>query len=128
MVLGNVLLLVSLAAVNLGRTDGSIFLPRAPDLAALVFLGVVQIGVAYVCFGFGVARVAALEASLIGMIEPVLNPVWVFLALGEKPGWGAVAGGTVIIVAVAARTIASERRRRPEPDVRADFTVLSSEV
>jgi drug/metabolite transporter (DMT)-like permease len=125
MVLGNAMLAAGLLAVNLGRSDASIFTPGASDLAALLFLGVVQIGLAYILFGFGMAHVEALEASLIGMIEPVLNPIWVFLALGEKPGAWAVAGGAVIIAAVTVRTIAAERRR--DTDVRADFGVLGSE-
>ena len=109
MVLGNGLLLVSLFAVNLGRQDASLFTPGVTDLAALAFLGVVQIGLAYVLFGLGIAHVRALEALLIGMLEPVLNPVWVFLALGEAPGWWAVLGGAIIVTAVGARTVVSER-------------------
>ena len=126
MVLGNAMLVLGLLAVNLGRGETTIFAPGAGDMAALLFLGVVQIGLAYILFGFGMAHVEALEASLIGMIEPVLNPLWVFLALGETPGWWAVAGGAVIIAAVAVRTVVSERRR--EADVRADFGVLGSEA
>ena len=76
-----------------------------------MFLGVLQIGLAYVLFGYGIARIPALETSLIGMLEPVLNPVWVFVFLGETPGWWAVLGGAVIVAAVVARTIVSERRR-----------------
>lgn len=111
MVLGNVLLVVVLAAVNGARGEAEIFTPSVRDLSGLLFLGVVQIGVAYVLFGFGMAHVQAIEASLIGMIEPVLNPVWVFLALGERPGPWAIAGGAVIIAAVTVRSVISERRR-----------------
>jgi drug/metabolite transporter, DME family len=109
MVLGNLLLLVGLIGVNLARRDPALFEPGPGDLAALVFLGVVQIGIAYAAFTFGIGRVGALEASLIGMLEPVLNPVWVFLVLGETPGWWAVLGGTIIIAAVAARAWRTER-------------------
>lgn len=109
MVLGNILLVVGLLAVNLARSSSAPFTPDLGDVAGLVFLGVVQIGFAYLLFGFGVAHVQALEASLIGMLEPVLNPVWVFLFLGETPGWWAVLGGAVIVAAVAARTVATER-------------------
>lgn len=111
MVAGNVLLFAGMLAVNAARGDGAAFTPAAADWAALVFLGVVQIGLAYVIFGYGIAHLQALEAGLIGMLEPVLNPAWVFLFLGERPGWWAVAGGAVIIFAVAGRTVASERRR-----------------
>lgn len=109
MVLGNILLVVGLLAVNLGRGTSAPFTPDLKDVAGIVFLGVVQIGFAYLLFGYGVAYVQALEASLIGMLEPVLNPVWVFLFLGETPGWWAVLGGAIIVTAVAARTFATEK-------------------
>jgi drug/metabolite transporter, DME family len=126
MLLGNALLVLGLLAVNVGRREWAVFTPGPADLGGLVVLGVVQIGLAYMLFTFGVARVQALEASLIGMLEPVLNPVWVFLALGETPGWWAVAGGAIIVTAVAGRTIATERRR--EPEVREEFGVLGAET
>jgi drug/metabolite transporter, DME family len=115
MVLGNLVLIVGLLAVNAGRGSGAAFTPGMGDLAGLVFLGVVQIGVSYAVFSYGIMRVGALEASLIGMLEPVLNPVWVFLLLGETPGWWAVAGGAVIIAAVAGRTVVTELRRARVP-------------
>jgi len=124
MILGNVLLVAASVAVNAVHEPGA-FVPGVGDLGGLFFLGVVQIGLAYVLFGFGIAHVQALEASLIGMLEPVLNPVWVFIFLGESPGWWAVAGGAVIISAVVARTAATERRRAAL--TRAEFGVLSAE-
>ena len=111
MLLGNILLVVGLLVVNLARGTSAPFTPDFSDVVGLVFLGVVQIGFAYLLFGYGVAYVQALEASLIGMLEPVLNPVWVFLFLGETPGWWAVLGGAIIVAAVAARTFATERGR-----------------
>jgi drug/metabolite transporter (DMT)-like permease len=111
MVLGNIILVVGLLAVTVARGTSAPFTPDAGDIAGIAFLGVVQIGFAYLLFGYGVEHVQALEASLIGMLEPVLNPVWVFLFLGETPGWWAVLGGTIIVAAVAARTIATERGR-----------------
>ena len=111
MVWGNVLLVVGLLVVNIVRGSSAPFTPDASDAGGLIFLGVVQIGIAYLLFGYGVAHVQALEASLIGMLEPVLNPVWVFLFLGETPGWWAVLGGAIIVAAVAARTLATERGR-----------------
>ena len=111
MMLGNIILVVGLLAVNLARRDTAQFTPDASDAFGLVFLGVVQIGFAYLLFGWGVAHVQALEASLIGMLEPVLNPVWVFLFLGETPGWWAVLGGAIIVAAVGTRTLVTERAR-----------------
>lgn len=115
MFLGNVILVVGLLAVNLFRADSGVFTPGLQDVLGLIVLGVVQIGFAYLLFGFGVAHVQALEASLIGMLEPVLNPVWVFLFLGETPGWWAVLGGAIIVAAVAVRTWISERTRPTSP-------------
>jgi drug/metabolite transporter (DMT)-like permease len=117
MVLGNGILVAGLLAANLARGSAGPFTPGAGDVAGLAFLGIVQIGLAYAIFGFGIARVGALEASLIGMLEPVLNPIWVFLALGETPGWWAVVGGGVIIAAVTVRTVLTERGRGGETAV-----------
>lgn len=95
-----------------------LFLPMpkfsAASLAAIVGLGVLQIGLASALFAIGIKRVTALDASLIGVLEPVFNPVWVFLALGEKPGANALAGGGIIIVAVIASTAFSLRREGRE--------------
>ncbi|HUJ27791.1 MAG TPA: EamA family transporter, partial [Myxococcales bacterium] len=52
----------------------------------------------------GVRKVPAAEASLISMLEPILNPVWVLLFFGERPGAWAVAGGAVVIASVVLRT------------------------
>jgi drug/metabolite transporter (DMT)-like permease len=111
MVLGNALLVAVTLAVNLARMETTSFTPGPADIAGLLWLGIIQIGFAYVLFGFGIAHVAALEATLIGMLEPVLNPIWVFIFLGETPGWWAVLGGTIIVAAVGFRTVISERRR-----------------
>ncbi len=111
MVLGNALLVVVTLAVILARQETSAFTPGLADIAGLLWLGIIQIGFAYILFGFGIAHIAALEATLIGMLEPVLNPIWVFVFLGETPGWWAVLGGAIIIAAVTSRTLISERRR-----------------
>jgi drug/metabolite transporter (DMT)-like permease len=92
----------------------------APDLALLVYLGVFQLGLAYLAFSRGVAGTPAIEASLLILLEPVLNPIWTFLFAGERPGPWAVAGGGVVLAATAWRTLAPiltpklEAARRPE--------------
>ena len=113
MVLGNVVLVVLILPIALARDASALFAPGWGDAAALAFLGIVQIGLAYVVFGQGIAHVTALEASLVGMLEPVLNPLWVLLVLGERPGWWAVAGGCVIIGVVAVRTVVAGRAPPP---------------
>ena len=111
MVLGNLLLVAATLAWSVGRGESAAFTPGVGDMAGLLVLGVLQIGLAYVLFAYGIARVRVLEASLIGMLEPVLNPVWVFAFLGETPGWWAVGGGTIIVLAVVGRTWFAERAR-----------------
>ncbi len=65
------------------------------DIFAVVMLGVFQIGLAYFLFTYGVTHgVRSLDASIIGFIEPLLNPVWVFLFIGEKPSNWAILGGS----------------------------------
>ncbi|HEY2930292.1 MAG TPA: DMT family transporter [Acidobacteriota bacterium] len=73
------------------------------QLLGVVFLGVVQIGVAYAFFTHAIAHLSALEGTLIAMLEPVLNPVWVYLGTGEIPSRWAILGGSLIIGTVAAR-------------------------
>lgn len=74
------------------------------DFGMVAFLGIFQIGIAYAIFSYGLKRVFAIEASLIGMIEPVLNPVWVLIWYGEVPSAGAIMGGIIIILAISMRT------------------------
>ncbi|REJ77752.1 MAG: EamA/RhaT family transporter [Acidobacteria bacterium] len=85
----------------------------AIDLSSVAYLGIFQIGVAYILFTNGLARgVRSLDASIIGFIEPLLNPVWVLLFLGERPSSWALLGGTVILSGVLLHTLLMQRRRR----------------
>jgi drug/metabolite transporter (DMT)-like permease len=67
---------------------------------------------AYVFLVKGVKYVPALEASLILLLEPLLNPVWVLLTLGEKPGPLAMVGGLIILGSVVVRTTMPHLRER----------------
>jgi DME family drug/metabolite transporter len=83
------------------------------DAAVVLYLGVVQIGLAYTLFTLGMARgVRSLDAGVVGYIEPMLNPVWVFLFLGERPSNWAVTGGSIIIAAVFIHTVVLARRAK----------------
>ena len=73
----------------------------------LCLLGVVQIAVAYALFVRGLRYVSATEASLVGMLEPVANPVWVFLFLGERPAALSLLGGAIVLGAIVWRTLAA---------------------
>ena len=77
--------------------------PRSAIVLGL--LGVFQIGVAYALFVSGLKHVTAMEGSLIGMLEPIANPIWVFLFLGEKPGIYSIVGGAIVLAAIAWRTV-----------------------
>ncbi|MBK7934800.1 MAG: EamA family transporter [Acidobacteria bacterium] len=81
------------------------------DFAAVAFLGIFQIGISYILFIKGVrGGTRPLDASIIGFIEPLLNPVWVFLFVGERPSQWALLGGTIIIATVVAHTFVQYRR------------------
>lgn len=77
------------------------------DFAMVTFLGVFQIAFAYALFSYGLKRIIAVEASIISMFEPVLNPIWVFIGYGEVPTFYAIVGGIIIITAISVRTIIS---------------------
>jgi drug/metabolite transporter (DMT)-like permease len=105
-ILGNLLgFLVGLPAM---ASAGS--LPGTRGLTALLLLGVVQLGVPYLFYVRAIRHVTALEAVLIPVIEPILNPVWVLLIIGEKPSRLSLLGGLIVIVAVTWRAINSVRR------------------
>jgi drug/metabolite transporter (DMT)-like permease len=78
---------------------------------SVLFLGIVQVGIATALFSYGIKRIAAVEAMLIAMIEPVLNPVWVLLVTGEKPSLSALAGGAIIVASVAASSVIGRKRK-----------------
>lgn len=105
---GNLLVVLLTAPVGLAALSRI----SAQDAGSILFLGIFQIGVAYTLFTLGMARgVRSLDASIVGYIEPVLNPVWVFLVLGERPSGWALVGGCIIISAVVMHTIRGRLRR-----------------
>lgn len=91
------------AIIGLPFTAGS-----APDLSsliALVLLGVFQLGLPYILYSYAITHVSALEAVLIPILEPILNPIWVFLVLGEAPSPWAFAGGFIVLTAIVGRSV-----------------------
>jgi drug/metabolite transporter (DMT)-like permease len=98
------------------------------DFAMVAYLGVFQMGLALVFYSLAIVHVPALEATLILTLEPVLNPVWVFLVIGEKPGPLALLGGLSVVAAVVARAALGSReesRTRRAVDVRYSDTPRS---
>lgn len=86
-------------------------MPDVLSWIGLVFLGVIQLGLSYVLYSEAIRHVTALEAILIPGLEPILNPVWVFLILGERPGKWALIGGFIVLISVTLRSLMAIRRR-----------------
>jgi drug/metabolite transporter (DMT)-like permease len=70
------------------------------------------VGASSILFAYGIKHVPAVSANLIAVIEPVFNPVWVFLVIGEAPSVNAVVGGLMIIAAVTVSSMVGARRAR----------------
>lgn len=79
--------------------------PTARDWIWLLLLGSVQTAVPYIIYSKAIRHVTALEATLVPVLEPLLNPTWAFLFLGETPGYWAVTGGVIILSAITLRAI-----------------------
>jgi len=77
---------------------------RPTDWLLLGYLGVCQIGIAYLFLLRGLRRVRAFEASLLLFLEPVLNPIWAWLVHGERPGTWSLAGGGVILLSTLVKS------------------------
>jgi len=77
--------------------------PTGSSWIGIVLLGTVQLGLSYILYSIAIKEVTALEAILIPIIEPILNPIWVFLAMGEAPGRWAFIGGVIILASVTLR-------------------------
>jgi drug/metabolite transporter (DMT)-like permease len=78
-----------------------------PGLGAILFLGVFQISLPSIFLSYGVRRVTALQSLLVAVLEPIFNPIWVLVFLGERPGTYALIGGAVILAAVTTRSVLS---------------------
>ncbi len=74
------------------------------DVVALLYLGIFQVGLAYVCMTKAMPHVPAFEASVLLLVEPALNPVWTWLLRGERPGVPALTGGGVILAATLGKS------------------------
>ena len=78
-------------------------------ISIILFLGIIQIGLSYVFFSMAIKHLKALEAMIIMTLEPILNPVWVFMVIGEVPGILAIFGAVMVLGAVTGRAIISAR-------------------
>jgi drug/metabolite transporter (DMT)-like permease len=87
---------------------------NAPNILAILFMGIIQIGCASLLFSYGIKRIPAIQAMLTAMAEPILNPLWVLLATGEQPASSALMGGGIIVAAVLISSLAGKNRERRE--------------
>ena len=94
--LGNILAAIVCVPFMFGQVPDKVGWP------ALAALGILQLGLSYILYSIAIKQVTALEGIMVPVIEPVLNPVWVFLFFGEQPGRWAVPGGVIVIVAAVA--------------------------
>lgn len=106
-VAGNLIAFLACLPLSLPVVDAG-----AADWLAVAYLGVFQIGAAYLLLTAGIRHVPALEASVLLMLEPALNPVWAWLVHGETPGPWSILGGVLILGATLLRTWADARRDR----------------
>ena len=79
------------------------------DLLLLALFGSGQLGLGMILFTTGARRIPVAEAALIAVLESVLGPVWVWLAIGENPGLPSLVGGAIVLAALAGHTLADLR-------------------
>ncbi len=85
--------------------------PGLQGWLGMLYLGVFQLGLAYVLYTWALSQVSAMEAILITLIEPILNPVWVFMLMGEMPALTSLVGGAIIIGAVTIHHLVGAKRQ-----------------
>ena len=103
------LLLGNIASAVIGLPFGFGHMPDAAEWGVLLMLGVLQLGVPYILYGLAIRRVTAIEGILLPMLEPVLNPLWVFLFLHERPGAWTLAGAMLVLGAMLTRALLGMR-------------------
>ncbi|WP_020465668.1 DMT family transporter [Singulisphaera acidiphila] len=96
---------------------GTIPVPPLSTLALLVVFGTIQMAIPYILFARGLRDIGAPEAGLLGLLEPVLAPIWVMLVVGERPAIPTIVGGLFLLLGVACRYWPSSTRELviPEP-------------
>jgi drug/metabolite transporter (DMT)-like permease len=105
----------AIAAVATAPLAGTLAV-AAPDFALLAGFGTLQYGLGLALFATGARLAPAAQVALLGLIEPILGPLWAWLVLGEHPGAMALAGGAVVLGALVANTMLEQRRCRQAPD------------
>lgn len=86
--------------------------PSRESILGLLILGVFQLGISYILYTTSIKYVSAVEAILLPIIEPLLNPIWVFWVTGEAPGSYAILGGMIVIITIIMRGIYQQRKKQ----------------
>lgn len=107
-------LLGNLLAAAVGLPALAMSQVQPADWAILGFLGVFQLGLPFVLYAIAIRSISAIETILISCLEPILNPILVFLFIGETPGPMALAGGALVMAAVLGRGFLLARPRKRE--------------
>ncbi len=81
------------------------FMPSLTSWLGIILLGVFQLGLSYALYSRIIPHVSALEAILIPVVEPLLNPIWVAVFAGELPGFWSVVGGVIVVGAITMRSL-----------------------
>ncbi|MHC5543562.1 EamA family transporter, partial [Singulisphaera rosea] len=95
---------------------GSIPIPSATQGLGLVGFGLIQMAIPYIFFARGLRTIDAPEASLITLVEPILNPIWVLLVAGERPAGATIVGGLLLLSGVAWRYLPALNGRSDETE------------
>ena len=109
------LLLGNIATAALGLPFGILGagkMPNPTEWAVLAVLGVLQLGVPYILYGLAIRHVSAIEGILIPLLEPVLNPLWVFVFLREIPRPWSIAGALLVLLAMVSRGLWNPQREK----------------
>lgn len=83
-----------------------------PAVSGVCVIGLIQFGLAYICMAEGLQKTPALTASLISMVEPILNPILVAIVLSEKIGTVAFIGAVIVIGGVLVNNILKARQEK----------------
>ncbi len=102
--LGNLLCALTCLPFLLGES------PKLADWGGLIFLGLIQMGLPFILLSISIKYLNALEAIVIQTLEPIFNPVWVFIVLGEKPSSLALLGCSIVFLTVFIRSIYASRK------------------
>ncbi len=89
----------------------------AQAIGGILILGIFQIGIAYVLYSIAIKRAPLLTCSLLAVLEPLLNPVWVFLFAGENPGIWSLVGGVIVVAVITLWYVYDAKHPQTHPQV-----------